>query len=223
MNFKKIALTLLCGGAAVVSMGQTLTGRLFTYDGYTSTNGYVTYILNGDGATASIFAGSVNGMVPNQNGVTGASYTNATFLVSTLVNVSSYVYISGNFGGVYTVQGVGAGYDPNIEYSEVEVLTNRSLTFTAEGFYGLGSAVGTIGYTMSLYQDFPSNGVVLGGTGAMLDDSNFNGATLELNATTMLLADGRATLQLTRQLTLTQAAQGGHTYSAGGFIGVTVN
>jgi hypothetical protein len=223
MNFKKITLSLLCGGAAVASMGQALTQRIFTYDGYTSTNGLATYILNGDGAGATIFAGSVNGSVPNQNGVSGASITNAAFLVSTVVNVSSYVYISGNFGGVYTVQGVGAAYDNAVNVNQVEILTNRSLTFTASGFYGLGPNVGAIAYTMSLYQDFPSNGVVLAGTGAALYDNFFNGATVELNATTELPLDGRATLQITRQLQLTQAAQGGHTYTAAGTIQVGVN
>jgi hypothetical protein len=223
MNFKKIALTLVCGGAAVASMGQALTNRIFTYDGYTSTNGTATYILNGDGASAAIFAGSVNGSAPNQNGIQGASTTNVGFLVSTLVNVSSYVYISGNFGGVYNVQGVGAQYDNQVNLSQIEILTNRSLTFTAAGFYGIGSNVGAIAYTMSLYQDFPSNGVVLAGTGAALYDNFFNGATVELNATTELPLDGRATLQISRQLQLTQAAQGGTQYKAGGTIQVSVN
>jgi len=177
--------------------------------------------LNGDGAGAYLFAGSVNG-TGNSNGIPGASTTNASFLVNTIVNVSSYVYISGNFGGVYNVQGIGGGYDGS-ETNQVEVRTNRSLNFTAAGFYGMGSAIGTIAYTMSLLQDYPSNGVVLGGTGVALVDDNFNGATLNLNAVTQLPVDGRATLQITRQLTLTQAAQGGKSYSAAGTIQVSVN
>ena len=223
MNFKKIALSLVCASATMAAMGQALTGRLFTYDNYVSDNGSAIYVLNGDGVNASIYTGSYNGGL-NQNGITGFSQTAVGFLVSTVVNVSSYVYISGNFGGVYTVTGVGAGYDPIIETNnQIEILTNRSLTFTANGFYGLGPTVGTIGYTMSLYQDYPSNGVVLAGSGPVLDDGNFNGATVELNATTMLPLDGRATLQLTRQLTLTQYAQGGHSYTAAGTIQVSIN
>jgi len=222
MNFKKITLSLLCGGIAVAAMGQGgLTSRVFTYDGSIGTNGTATYVLNGDGGSAYLFSGSVNG-TGNSNGIVGASTTNAAFLVNTVVNVSSYVYISGNFGGVYNVQGIGAGVDV-AQTNQVEVRTNRSLTFTAAGFYGLGSAVGTIEYTMSLLQDYPSNGVVLAGTGPALIDNNFNGSTLNLNAVTQLPVDGRATLQITRQLTLTQAAQGGHSYSAAGTIQVGVN
>ncbi len=222
MNFKKIALTLVCGSIAMAAMGQTgLTSRVFTYDGSVGTNGQATYVLNGDGANAYLFAGSVNG-TGNTNGVVGASITNAAFLVNTVVNVGSYVYISGNFAGVYNVQGVGAGYD-GTETNQVEVRTNRSLTFTASGFYGLGSSVGMIAYTMSLLQDYPPTNVVLGGTGQALFDNNFNGATLNLNATTQLPADGRATLQITRQLQLTQAALGGQSYSVSGTIQVGVN
>jgi len=222
MNFKKIALTLVCGSVAMAAMGQgALTSRVFTYDGSVGTNGQATYVLNGDGAGAYLFAGSVNG-TGNSNGIPGASTTNASFLVNTIVNVSSYVYISGNFGGVYNVQGIGGGYDGS-ETNQVEVRMNRSLNFTAAGFYGMGSAIGTIAYTMSLLQDYPSNGVVLGGTGVALVDDNFNGATLNLNAVTQLPVDGRATLQITRQLTLTQAAQGGKSYSAAGTIQVSVN
>lgn len=224
MNFKKITLSLICGATVAAAMGQgPLTTRVFYYDGSVGTNGLATYALDGDGPGALIFAGSVAGTAGSQNGIVGASYTNAAFLVNTLVNVSSYVYISGNFGGTYTVQGIGAGYDPNFEVNQVEVATNRNLTFTAAGFYGLGSSIGTIEYTMSLLQDYPSNGVVLAGTGQALADTNFNGATVNLNAITQLPPDGRVTLQISRQLQLTQAALGGHTYSAGGTIQVGVN
>ncbi len=222
MNFKKIALTLVGASATIAAMGQTLTSRVFSYDGSVPTNGLATYVLYGDGANASVFAGSVNG-TSNQNAIVGASSTNAAFLVNTVINVGSYVYISGNFGGTYNVQGIGAGYDPLTETNQVEVRTNRSLTFTAAGFYGIGSNIGTIGYTMSLLQDYPSNGVVLGGTGAALTDAAFNGAYVQLNANTMLPVDGRATLQLTRQLFLTQAALGNQSYVAAGTIQVGVN
>ena len=221
MNFKKITLSLLCGVTAITAFGQTLTSRVFFYDGTLATNGQATYVLNGDGATAGIFAGSING-TGNQNAVTGSSATNAGFLVSTIVNVSSYVYISGNFGGTFNVQGIGAGYDPVTEVNQVEVRTNRTLSFTAAGFYGIGTA-GTIGYTLSLLQDYPSNGTVLAGTGASLNDAGFNGSTVVLDANTQLPLDGKATLQLTRQLYLNQSALGGKAYTAGGTIQVSVN
>jgi hypothetical protein len=222
MNLKRITLSLLCAGVAVAAMGQSgLTSRVFLYDGSVATNGQATYVLNGDGANAYLFSGSVNGTA-NSNAIVGASITNAAFLVNTVVNVSSYVYISGNFAGTYTVSGVGAGLD-GIETNQVEVRTNRSLTFTAAGFYPMGASIGNIQYTMSLLQDYPATNVVLGGTGASLIDDNFNGATLNLNAVTMLPPDGRVTLQLTRQLTLTQAALGGHSYTAAGTIQVGVN
>lgn len=224
MNFKRITLSLICGAMAGVAMSQALPpiGRVFNYDGTVGTNGLSTYVLNGDGAGAYLFAGSVNGS-GNQNGIVGASITNAAFLANTVINVSSYVYISGNFGGVYNVQGIGAGDDPLLEQNQIEIATNRNLTFTASGFYGLGSAIGYVGYTMSLLQDYPTNGVVLAGTGPFLDDQYFNGATVSLTAAGELPLDGRATLQLTRQLQLTQAAVGGHTYTVSGTIQVGVN
>ncbi len=222
MNFGKIAVTLVCGCATMAAFGQGPSQRVFTYDGSVPTNGIATYALNGDGAGAYLFAGAVNGS-GNYNAVVGASVTNAAFLVNTVVNVSSYVFISGNFGGTYTVQGVGAGYDQTSETNQIEVATNRSLTFTAYGFYGLGSNVGNIAYTMSLLQDYPTNGVALAGTGSALYDQYFNGATVQLNATTQLPPDGLATLQITRQLQLTQGAIGGHTYTASGTIQVGVN
>jgi hypothetical protein len=222
MNFKKITFSLACVGFAVAAFGQSgLTGRVFNYDGTVGTNGQATYVLNGDGANATLFAGSVNG-TGNSNSILGAGLASATFGVYTVVNVGSYVYISGNFGGVYNVQGIGAGLDV-AQTNTIEVRTNRNLTFTAAGFYPMGATIGTIQYTMSLLQDFPTTGVVIGGTGAALIDNNFNGATVALNASTELPADGKATLQLTRQLTLTQAALGGQTYSAGGTIQVSVN
>ncbi len=223
MNVKKITLSLVCGVVAAAAFGQAQPAtRVFIYDGTVGTNGIATYVVNGDGANAYVFAGAVPGNT-NNNAVINAASNFAGFAVDTVINVSSYVFISGNFGGTYTVQGVGAGYDQNQELSQVEIATNRSLTFTAYGFYGLGPEVGYIYYTMSLLQDYPSNGVVLSGTGSALADSNFNGATVQLNATTQLPLDGRATLQIGRELQLTQGALGGHTYSASGTIQVGVN
>jgi len=220
MNFNKLAIMSILATATSAAMGQGLTTRIFTYDGSVFTNGSATYILNGDGLGATFFAGAYGGSYPN-NAVSGASVTNVAFLVDTLINVSTYVYISGNFGGVYTVQGIGSGTDIT-QTNLIEVRTNRSLSFTANGFYGIGLSVGQIAYGISLLQDFPNNGVTVAGpiTGT---DAGFNGSTVNLNAITSLPPDGRATLKLTRQLTLTQAALGGHTYLASGLIQVGVN
>ena len=220
MNFKKIAFTLVAATTAVAAMAQSMTTRVFSYDGTNVTNGTVTYIVSGDGNGASIFSGVNAGTVANQNSVTGASATNASFAVNTLVNVSTYVYLSGNFGGVYNVTGIGAGQDV-VQAQDIEVRTNRSLTFNASGFYALANNVGTIDYTMSLFQDYPSNGTQIGSTVAGTD-AGFTG-NIALNASTSLPTDGKADLHLTRKLSLTQAALGGHTYSAAGIIAVSVN
>jgi hypothetical protein len=220
MTFNKIAIMAVLATATTAAMGQSLTTRVFTYDGSVFTNGTATYILNGDGPGAVIFSGAVNGLYPN-NGVVGASTTNVAFLVQTLIFVSSYVYISGNFGGVYTVQGIGSGTDV-VQTNLIEVRTNRSLTFTATGFFPLIAGVGSIAYGMSVLQDFPNNGTVVSGPVGGVDGL-FNGQTVGLNAITSLPPDGRATLKLTRQLTLTQAALGGHEYAAAGLIQVNVN
>ena len=220
MSFNKLAIMAVLATATTAAMGQALTTRVFTYDGSVYTNGTATYVLNGDGLSATFFAGAVNGLYPN-NGVSGASITNVGFFVDTLVNVSSYVYISGNFGGVYTVQGIGAATDVQ-QTNLIEIETNRNLSFTANGFYGIFSGIGTITYTMSLLQDYPNNGTTVAGPVGGID-ATFNGGTVALNVLSELPADGRATLKLTRQLTLTQAALGGHQYLASGLIQVGVN
>ena len=221
MNLKKIALTLVCGSVAVAAMGQGLTTRVFTYDGTNLTNGNVTYIDNGDGVNAQVWSGYNPGTVYGQNGIAGASVTNAQFLEQTLINVSTYVYISGNFGGVYNVQGVGSSTDIN-QTNDIEVRTNRTLSFTATGFYPIGVNIGQVAYGISLYQDFPSNGVQIG-LSVTGTDAGFNGSTVYVNPGANLPADGRATLRLSRTLSLTQAAVGGKTYTVAGFIAVGVN
>ena len=221
MKAKRLALMgFLCAGAAV-SMAQGVNNRIFTYDGTPGTNGLVTYQVNGDGANAQVFSGYIAGTTYGQNGVLGASYTNAQFLAQTLINVATYVYISGNFGGVYNVQGVGTATD--IQYqNDVEVRTNRPLSFVATGFYGLAPSIGSITYAMSLWQDYPSNGVQIGPTISAID-GGFNGSTLYVNPAANLPADGKATLRLQRTLSLTQAAIGGKQYTVAGFIAVGVN
>jgi len=221
MNINKLAFIGVLVTATSAAMGQGLTTRSFYYDGTQATNGNVTYIVNGDAPNAYLFAGANLGTVWNNN-VYGASSTNAGFLAQTLINVATYVYISGNFGGVYTVSGIGAAQDANTYNNDIEVRTNRSLTFTANGFSGIGANIGQINYTLALYQDYPSNGVQIG-PGAFGTDAGFNGSTVGVNASTSLPFDGKATLRLSRNLLLTQAALGGHTYTASGFIQVGVN
>ncbi len=221
MNLNKLAFITVLATATTAAMGQGLTTRLFTYDGSQGTNGIATWQVNGDGAGAQVFSGYIAGTTFGQNGVTGATYTNAQFLAQTLINVSTYVYISGNFGGVYTVQGIGSATDIK-QSNDVEVRTNRALSFTAVGFYGIGASIGHIDYGISLWQDYPSNGVQIGST-VTGTDSGFNGSTIYVNPVTNLPVDGRATLRLNRTLTLTQAAIGGQTYTAAGIVAVGVN
>ena len=220
-NLKTWATLAAVAAGTTIAMGQGVTTRVFTYDGTPGTNGIVSYQVNGDGVNAQVFSGYVAGTTYGQNGVVGASGTYAQFLAQTLVNVATYIYISGNFGGVYNVTGVGSASD--IQYTnDVEVRTNRPLSFVATGFYGIGLSLGTISYGMSIFQDFPSNGTQIGPT-ITGTDAGFNGSTLYVNPAINLPADGRATLRLHRTLSLTQAALGGKSYTAAGYIAIGVN
>jgi len=178
MNVNKLAFLAILGTATTAAMGQGLSGRIFSYDGSNGTNGLATYQVNGDGVGANVFSGYIAGTTFGQNGVSGATYTNAAFLAQTLINVSTYVYISGNFGAVYTVSGFGAGTDPLTDSHDVEIRTNRSLSFSASGFYAPNN--GSITYSIALFQDYPSNGFQVGPTLTAVD-GGFNGATLNLN------------------------------------------
>ncbi len=221
MNLNKLAFISVLATATTAAMGQGISTRLFTYDGSQGGNGLVTWQVNGDGVNAQVFSGYIAGTTYGQNGVLGASYTNAQFLAQTLVNVATYVYVSGNFGGIYNVQGIGTATDIQ-QTNEVEVRTNRPLSFVATGFYGIGANFGTISYAMSLFQDYPSNGVQIGPT-ITGTDAGFNGSTLYVHPGMNLPSDGRATLKLQRTLSLTQAALGGKQYTAAGFIAIGVN
>ncbi len=224
MYTKNLRMALMAGAMAVVAgsaFGQGVTSRVFAYDGGAGSNGIVTWQVNGDGVGAQVFSGYIAGTTYGQNGVVGASSTYGQFLAQTLVNVATYVYVSGNFGGIYNVQGIGSASDIT-QTNDVEVRTNRALSFVATGFYGIGLNLGTISYSMSMFQDYPSNGVQIGPT-ITATDAGFNGSTLYVNPALNLPADGRATLRLTRTLSLTQAALGGKTYTAGGFLAIGVN
>jgi len=221
MNFNKLAIMAVLATATSAAMGQVLGGRVFTYDGTTPTNGFATWIVNGDGPSANVFSGAYGG-TGNSNAMTGATYTNAGFVAQTIINVSTYVYISGNFAATYNVQGIGTGTD-STQTQSIWINTNRALSFYASGFYGLYAGVGHIDYTMSLFQDYPSNGNLLSSTGGAQTDGNFNGREVQLSSPSQLPPDGKMTLQLTRQLTLNQAATGGQAYVASGTIQVAIN
>jgi len=220
MNINKLAFMTILATATTAAMGQGLSGRLFTYDETKGTNGLVTYQVNGDGVGANVFSGYIAGTTYGQNNVVNATYSNAAFLAQTLINVSTYVYISGNFGAVYTVSGFGSGTDPLTDSTDIEIRTNRSLSFSATGFYAPNN--GSITYSMALFQDYPANGLQIGPTLTAVD-GGLNGATLGLNAQVSLPAEGKATLRLSRKLSVTQTAIGGQTYTAAGFIQVGVN
>jgi len=221
MNLNKLAILAVLATATTAAMGQGITTRIFTYDGTQTTNGFSTWQVMGDGVNSYLFSGTIAGTAPGQNAVAGSSLTNAQFLAQTLINVSTYVYVSGNFGGVYNVQGVGSATDIS-QTNDIEVRTNRTLSFTAAGFFGLGPNIGTVAYGLSLYQDFPATAVQIGPSVSGID-AGFNGSTISVNPGANLPADGRATLRLSRTLSLTQAAMGGKTYTVGGFIAIGVN
>lgn len=205
---------------AIAPAQSNLTGRVFTYDATTATNGTANYEL--DNATVTQSA-TVN------NTITAPGVTGANFGVKTLINVLSYVWISGNFAATYSVRGFGTSSDVQ-EDNLLEVRTNRALTFTPSGFSKLldgvadASAMGSITYQMGLYKDYSST---VAGLGALVKQSSAQVDTAFVSsvnsAMTDLPANGKLTLRLSRSLALTQLAQGTHTYSATGVIGLTIN
>ena len=205
---------------AVASAQSNLTGRVFTYDGTTATNGSANYELDNSTVTQSA---SLN------NTITAPSATGATFGVKTLVNVLSYVWISGNFSGTYPVRGFGTTSDVQQD-NLLEVRTNRALTFTPSAFTTLmngavsASTAGSVTYQLGLYKDYSST---VAGLGALVKQSaqQVDAAFISPvnSALTDLPSDGKLTLRLSRTLSLTQIAQGAQSYSATGVVGLTIN
>jgi len=137
------------------------------------------------------------------------------------------VRISGNFGGVFNVSGIGESTSQT-ESNEISVTTNRPLTFSANSFKPLmvGNSsepgMGSITYSMALFTGTPSHiGMRVSGpvTGT---DAGFNGQTLSLTAA-QVPANGNLVLVLTRTLTLTSAATGAYKIVGTGNIGVSIN
>jgi hypothetical protein len=139
----------------------------------------------------------------------------------------SYVNISGNFGGVFTVAGVGTQTSQN-EVNVVNIITNRALTFTANSFKPLmlgntsEGAMGTVTYSMALFQGTAAHPGALVAGPVSGTDGRFNGQMLGFNSH-QIPANGSMILVLTRTLTMTQKANGACTLIGTGYIGVTIN
>jgi hypothetical protein len=140
---------------------------------------------------------------------------------------ASYVSISGNFGGVFYVTGVG-GSTSQTQSNFVNITTNRALTFSAISFRPLqlgGSsenAMGTVTYSMALYQGNSAHvGALIAGP-VSGTDASFNGLSVAVNSA-QLPSGGSLVLRISRTLTLTGQATGACTLVGTGYIGVTIN
>lgn len=141
--------------------------------------------------------------------------------------VPTHVEVSGNFGGIFNVDGIGTA-SSDTQANAISVMTNRSLTFTANSFKPLTSgqtsqsSVGSIMYSMALYQGTPTHiGGLISGPVSGADDG-FNGQTLTVGIT-QVPKDGNLVLVLTRTLNITEKAQGSTRLVGTGNIGVTIN
>jgi hypothetical protein len=206
---------------ASAAFGQAnLVTRVFTYDSTQATNGLSTFEVNNSTVYSSGTAGT-----STSNAVTGASTSGASFAVNTTINVLTYVYLSGNLGGTFTINGPGTNTDIERD-NDCEVRSNRPLTFTTSAFTVLqtggasASTAGSVLYGMSVFTEYPAGSQV--GSTQSGTDTAVNGKSV---ATTMssLATDGKMTLRLARTLTLTQLAEGATTYTASGTIALAIN
>lgn len=210
----------LVGAAQVACAQANLTGRVFTYDATTATNGTANYELDNTTVTSS---------ASGNNTVTSPTTSGASFGVKTIINIQSYVWLSGNFAGTYTVRGFGTTTDSQQD-NLIEVRTNRALTFTPSSFTKLkdgasdASAMGSVTYQIALYKDYSAT---VGGLGALVSQSTaqvddaFSSAVS--SAMTDLPTNGKLTLRVSRTLALTQLAQGTKQYIATGTLGLSIN
>ena len=139
----------------------------------------------------------------------------------------SYVNISGNFGGVFYVSGVGGGTSQT-QTNLVNITTNRSLTFSANAFKPLtvsqtsDASVGTITYSMAIYQGTSSQiGALVAGP-VSGTDAGFNGQSVGVIGNHGPVSENFV-LVITRTLTITSEATGACTLLGTGNIGVTIN
>ncbi len=139
----------------------------------------------------------------------------------------SYVNISGNFGGVFYVSGIG-GATSQTQTSQVSVITNRSLTLAATSFRPLTSAqnpnpeMGTISYTMAIYSGTPSQMGALVAGPVSGTDAGFNGQTLSITVPEQQ-ANENFVLVITRTLYVNPSATGQCTLVGTGNISVAIN
>lgn len=140
---------------------------------------------------------------------------------------ASFVNISGNFGGVFYVSGIGGGTSQT-QTNLVNITTNRSLTFSANAFKPLSASqasdtsVGTITYSMAIYQGTSSQlGALVAGP-VSGTDSAFNGQSVGVIGNRGPVNENYV-LVITRTLSITSAATGACTLVGTGNIGVTIN
>ncbi len=208
---------------AAASFGQAanLATRVFSFDASQATNGLSTFEVN----NTTVYSNGGTAGATTANSVTNPLATGADFAVNTTVQVLTYVYLNGNFGGTYTINGAGSNTD--VERDDyIEIRANRPLTFTASAFTtlmnGTNSAAtsGSVLYGMSIYADYPYTTIV--GAAVTGTDTAFNTQTLSF-AMSDLPADGKMTLDIARTLTLTQLAEGATTYTSSGIIALAIN
>ena len=215
---KRLLLTGALAGCFGLAHAQAnLTTRSFTYDGTSATNGTATYEVQN-------FTVVQNSATLN-NQIISAAHNNATFLLKTVIQVQTYVQVSGNFGAEYSVRGPGTTTDA-ARTSDITIRTNRALTFSTSGFTTLRNAsnvsvnVGTMAYALTLFTDSPAVSQV--GSPISGTDTAFNGKSLSI-VLTDLPSNGAMTLRLSRTLAVNRLAVGNQTYNATGTVVLTVN
>lgn len=139
----------------------------------------------------------------------------------------SYVSISGNFGGVFYVSGVGVGTSQT-QSNLIAIVTNRSLTFTPTAFkpvvstQGATTDVGSIAYSMAIYSGTPTQiGSLVAGPVAGTD-AGFNGQSLSVTVPEQQ-GNENFVLVLTRTLSVSSSAVGQNTLIGTGSISVAIN
>jgi len=137
------------------------------------------------------------------------------------------VSVIGNFGGTFTVHGMGSS-NSGRQDEFINIVTNEPLIFQAANFTTLmaggspASSAGSITYEMQLY-DGSSSSVGAAITAPVSGtDAGFNGAQAVLS-TASVPGNGLVVLRLSRTLTLSQLAEGATTYTASGTIVLTIN
>jgi len=142
-------------------------------------------------------------------------------------SAQTQVSISGNFGGVFYVSGVGLG-SSQTESNMITVFTNRPLTFSANSFKPLmvgntsQPGMGSITYSMALFAGTPSHlgALVCGPVSGV--DAGFNSQTLTLTSA-QVPGDGNLVLVFTRILTVNAGASGAQKLVGTGNISVSIN